>query len=114
MIIACRHPNGLSCGGVVLRGSAVPDPSEATGRPGAGMYHPDGEHWMMGYALTRPIGEYQKQQFLAWATTNIDSSMVREGLVVWADTEEDLRRKIYVGRRTGDFDVNVSIPGHSF
>ena len=84
MIIACSHPNGLNCNGVIARGPAV-DPQAA-----------DKPELYAGYALTETPDE---GYFLKWADDNRDSLIVREGVVIWGSNRDEVRLKIVNGRR---------------
>ena len=95
MIVACRHPNGLNCGGVIVAG-----PARVVPRPGQ-LPALDAPRTYAGYALTEVPGDHEG--FRRWADDNRASQLVTEGVVLWAESEPALQLAIFEGRRSGRY-----------
>lgn len=107
MIIACKHPNGLNCGGVVLRGPAV------EGTPIGEVAQVVGQDPTLygGYRLNHVD---DVRDFPRWAQDNAQSDLVRQGVVVWGDDEAEVKTKIFEGRRSGSFASGAPAIQHVF
>ncbi len=101
MIIACKHPNGLNCGGVTLRGPATEAES-------IGTVVPLGQDPTLygGYRLNTVL---DVRDFPRWTQDNAQSDLVRQGVVLWGETESEVKTKIFEGRRSGSFASASSI-----
>lgn len=94
MFVACSHRGGLNCNGVIIAGPA-PQLPPTVDIPRPPMF--------ADHAITQT----DDPNFIDWARSHADSQLVRNGVILWADSRAQLEHALYHGKRAGTF----ALPG---
>ena len=77
MYVACKIPQGLNVGGIILRGNRLLPGETYETHPLYG-----------GFSITGPV---DSAQFSRWLEHNRESPLVINQMVIWAETEEECK-----------------------
>lgn len=107
MIIGCSHPNGLNVGFI------LPGPAHSNQRNPDGSLIDDGKRRFGGYCLYEP-NDLEKKLFLKWLESSVDTPLVQQGVVVWAESEPAFQLELLQRRQQGRMAPTVEAIKHNW